>query len=273
MRTSQQQLHVLCIDDDAHFVEILSRRLSAHGVSVSHARDAIHGVHMATSERPDAIITDYCMPREYGTYLLRRLREESGLSDIPVIVVSGRDLAGRPKEEADEGMDRLLEQLGAECVLRKPLDWQGLYEALAACTKCDLVNEPSRQRRSCSHKTVMVVEDDGQAQFALEKHLKRSGFHVICAASGEEALQKAAEYLPDVVSMDVRLPDMDGLEVAERIQQNEQTRGTPIVFVTARVDRHFKETSRAVGGTYFVRKPYDPELLLSALNQAIGSSL
>lgn len=288
MQESVISLRLLCIDDDAGFVEVLSRRLHARGITVLHAFDAIQGYHMAMTERPDLIITDYCMPFRFGTHLLRQLRESPELMRIPVIVISGRDIHGHPSRNDDPLQAQLLQNLGAVSVLRKPLNWRALYDAIEACSAlrnrdaaghastADVgdANDKSAERESVrsarESKTVLVVEDDNHARHAIEKRLQRSGFQVITADTGQEALGLAERCQPDAITLDVRLPDMDGLEVAQRLHDQERTTHIPIIFVAGKVDRHFHETSRAVGGRFFLRKPFDPELLLKAVNDVAG---
>jgi CheY-like chemotaxis protein len=279
MRDSTIALRLLCIDDDAEFVEVLSRHLSSRGIAVLHAFDAIQGYRMAITEHPDVIITDYCMPYRFGTHLLRQLRETPGLMQIPVIVVSGRDIHGNPSHEDDQRQAQLLQELGAQNVLRKPLNWQALYDAIEACAASRKVqaadDEPvAREANPVARgmKTLLVVDDDDQARHAIEKRLRRSGFHVITAGSGHQAFTLADRHCPDAITLDVRLPDMDGLEVAQWLHDHPRTSSIPIIFLAGKVDRHFREASRAVGGKYFIRKPFDPELLVKAVNDVAGDT-
>jgi len=124
-------------------------------------------------------------------------------------------------------------------------------------------------QRCNARKTILVVDDDPQVQFAMQKRLVHCGFDVVTAASGREAVRCASQFRPHAILLDVRLPDFDGLEVASVLQDCERTRGIPIVFVTGKVDSHFKETCRQRGGLYYIRKPCDPDLLLHLLNSIL----
>lgn len=136
---------VLCIDDDYLFTEVLNVRLSSRGLRVIRAFNGLHGYWRALRERPDVIITDYTMPEGYGSYLLRRLREHSSTRDIPVIVLTGRDLAGRPTQSKDRTLERQLRNLGAQSVLSKPVDWPALFAALERHVALADVPRPQRQ--------------------------------------------------------------------------------------------------------------------------------
>ncbi|MBI3464448.1 MAG: response regulator [Planctomycetes bacterium] len=131
---------VLCIDDDYAFTKMMQLRLTSFGFNVLCVSNALQGYLMALKRRPDAIITDYTMPEGYGTYLLRRLKEHTLTRTTPVIVLTGRDISGRPIDHKDFALERQLRNLGAECVLTKPVDWPQLLDVLRRC--CDVHDTP-----------------------------------------------------------------------------------------------------------------------------------
>lgn len=120
-----------------------------------------------------------------------------------------------------------------------------------------------------SLKTVLIVDDDNDVRVALERRLLKANFRVLSAGCGNEALNLAELHCPDAITLDVRLPDLDGVEVATRLRSNDRTASTPIVFVTGNLDAHVREAAHWMQDTYFLRKPYDSELLIVALERAI----
>jgi CheY-like chemotaxis protein len=121
---------VLLIDDDRGLSQALQTRLKGQGFRVLCAFGGLDGYWMALREKPDVIVSDYTMPEGYGSYLLRRLKEHSLTRDIPVIVLTGRDIAGRPVDRKDFGLERQLLNLGAARVLSKPFDFDILLEEI-----------------------------------------------------------------------------------------------------------------------------------------------
>jgi DNA-binding response OmpR family regulator len=119
-------------------------------------------------------------------------------------------------------------------------------------------------------KKILVVEDDLQVAFGLQKRLLHAGFEVVTTGSGEGAIYCAECEQPSAITLDVRLPDIDGLEVAWRLRRNAATSNIPIIFITGKADRHFKEDCNDVGGLYFIRKPYDPDLLIRLLKSVLA---
>jgi CheY-like chemotaxis protein len=107
--------------------------------------------------------------------------------------------------------------------------------------------------------TVLVVEDDPSMQLLCSYNLEAAGFRVVTAATGHEGVKLASEQKPDLVLLDVMLPDLGGFEVAERLQ------GVPIVFLSARASESDIQRGRTVGAIDYVTKPFDPVTLPARL--------
>lgn len=118
---------------------------------------------------------------------------------------------------------------------------------------------------------ILVVEDDSQTLRALTRQLSRAGFRVRSANTALECVRLARRHRPSAISLDVRLPDMDGTELAARLRQDPATWTIPIVFVTGKADAYFKEICQSVGARFFLRKPYDVDLLIHAMRTACAS--
>jgi DNA-binding response OmpR family regulator len=108
---------------------------------------------------------------------------------------------------------------------------------------------------------VLLVEDDAAMRFLVSYNLEASGFRVVTAATGQEGVELAASEKPDLVLLDVMLPDLGGFEVAQ------QLRGVPIVFVSARAAESDLEQGRAAGAIDYVTKPFDPVTLGDRLRE------
>ncbi len=110
-------------------------------------------------------------------------------------------------------------------------------------------------------ESVLLVEDDPAMRLVCTYNLEADGFHVLTATTGREALDLAAREEPDLVLLDVMLPDLGGFEVAERL------RDLPIVFLSARAAEADLERGRAAGAIDYVTKPFDPVALPSRLRE------
>jgi DNA-binding response OmpR family regulator len=110
--------------------------------------------------------------------------------------------------------------------------------------------KPTEARRD--QLTVLVVEDDPAMRLLIVYNLEADGFRVVVASTGREAIGLAASEPPDVLLLDVMLPDLGGFEVAERLPR------IPVVFVSARVSEADLARGRSVGAIDYVTKPFDP---------------
>lgn len=109
---------------------------------------------------------------------------------------------------------------------------------------------------------IMYVDDDPDLRAIAEISLRDlSGFTVELCSGGEEALQKAASFQPQLILLDVMMPGMDGIEAFRRFGDLSATAEIPIVFVTAKVQSHEVQAYYALGAAGVVPKPFDPLML------------
>lgn len=117
--------------------------------------------------------------------------------------------------------------------------------------------------------TVLVIEDDPLQVELLEEGLTRNGFHVRSCTTASSGFRLARSERPDVIILDLGLPDADGLKLCERLADEPETASTPIIVISGTTDDDVVRRSRASGGKFFLHKPYDPNTLLLLINKAI----
>jgi CheY-like chemotaxis protein len=104
---------------------------------------------------------------------------------------------------------------------------------------------------------ILVVDDQPINVQLLKRKLERENLHILPAYSGKEALDVVAAEKPDLILLDVMMPDMDGIEVCQRLQANEATRSIPVIFITARSSKEGKLEGLGVGAVDYITKPID----------------
>jgi len=104
---------------------------------------------------------------------------------------------------------------------------------------------------------ILVVDDQPINVQLLKRKLEREGLTVMAAYNGLEALDLVAKDKPDLILLDVMMPDMDGIEVCQRLQSNEETRPIPVIFITARTSKEGKLEGLGVGAVDYITKPID----------------
>jgi len=114
---------------------------------------------------------------------------------------------------------------------------------------------------------IMVVDDEPDAVDLVEFNLKNAGFDVIAAEDGVDALQKARKFAPDLILLDVMLPEIDGLEVCKMLRRDPATSGIPIIMLTAKAAEIDRVLGLELGADDYVTKPFSPrELVLRVKN-------
>jgi phosphate regulon transcriptional regulator PhoB len=119
---------------------------------------------------------------------------------------------------------------------------------------------------------VLIVEDEPDIRELVVHHLKREGYQVSTAASGEEALRQVHASLPDLVLLDLMMPAMDGLEVCRRLRQDPGTATLPIVMLTAKGDEVDRVIGLEIGADDYVVKPFSPKELLARVRAVLRRS-
>ena len=126
--------------------------------------------------------------------------------------------------------------------------------------------EPKRQ-------TILVIDDDEALSDVLSQRLKQQGFDAITAESGKGGLAIVRNESPNLIVLDLRLPDIDGFEICEALADSPETCNIPIIILSGMERPDIIRRSRLAGCFYFLRKPYDPNALLVLIRQALEESL
>jgi len=118
-------------------------------------------------------------------------------------------------------------------------------------------------------KKILIVDDEKDLLEILKVKLKDVGYEVLTAENGRDAIAKAKTQKPDLITLDIIMPDIDGAEVAEELKKDPETKNIPIIFLTCLVTKG-EEEKHVKGGRYFMAKPYDASELLQTIEKHLG---
>lgn len=118
--------------------------------------------------------------------------------------------------------------------------------------------------------TILIIEDDLDVAEMLNAYFSIQGYSVLTMNWGEDGLQAAAAKQPDLIILDIRLPDIDGFEVARRLRANRQTSQIPILFLTEKRDRRDRLHGLEIGGDDYITKPFDIHELRLRVRNALS---
>jgi HAMP domain-containing protein/CheY-like chemotaxis protein/signal transduction histidine kinase len=203
---------LLIVEDDPHYARILVDLAHDRGLKVLVAMRGSEAVSLARQYRPLAVSLDVFLPDMLGWTVLSQLKQDPRTRHIPVQIVT-------LEEDRQHGLAR-----GAFSFITKPATTEGLEAAIGKITT---YAAPRRKR-------LLVVEDNEAEQLSITELLGHDDLEIVVADTGEAALAAMREQPCDCVVLDLRLPDMSGFEVLERISTDETLADVPVVVFTGR---------------------------------------
>jgi signal transduction histidine kinase/CheY-like chemotaxis protein len=204
-----RQGRILVIDDDRNACDLMARMLAKEGFEAVTATSGEEGIRLARETRPRAITLDVLMPGMDGWAVLRELKAHPELAAIPVIMITMAD-------------DRSIGYaLGAADYLTKPIDRERLVAIL-------------QRYRGGDTGSVLIVDDEADSRELMRRTLADGGWSVCEADNGRSGLDQVAACSPDLILLDLLMPEMDGFEFVARLREREEWRAIPIVVLTAK---------------------------------------
>jgi DNA-binding response OmpR family regulator len=119
---------------------------------------------------------------------------------------------------------------------------------------------------------VLVVDDDEVIRQLIAVNLTLEGFDVVTAVDGKDCLEKVVEANPDVITLDVMMPRLDGWVTATQLRRNPETAGIKVVLITARAQEDDRSRGRQIGVDAYLTKPFDPAEMIRVVRELAGSS-
>jgi len=120
-----------------------------------------------------------------------------------------------------------------------------------------------------SAQRILVVDDDPLMHWVTQRYLERAGFEMLSAKNGIEALELARREQPQLIVLDVRMTEMDGLSVLRRLKESDDTKTIPVIMVTVNSDELTKLKSEYSGAAGFMTKPFQPAQLLAEIRNLV----
>jgi CheY-like chemotaxis protein len=118
--------------------------------------------------------------------------------------------------------------------------------------------------------TILVAEDEKDIRELIVFSLTFSGFEVVSAVDGQDALEKAMEVKPDLIMMDVRMPRMTGYEACARMKEMEELKDIPVVILSAKGQDSEIQTGLNVGAYEYILKPFAPDELIQRVQEIVS---
>ena len=204
----------LVVEDDEKSAELIRVQLEAEGFKVVHAATAEEALVLALQQPLSLITVDIMLPNMDGWEFLARIKETPDLRRVPVVIIS-------IVADSTKGFS-----LGAAAVMQKPISRQELIDAIADIGLLPLTTGDLR--------SILIVDDDPVAVELIAERVQGLASTVLRAYSGREAVEIARRELPDVIVLDLMMPDVSGFDVVAQLHEQPDTARIPTLIVTAR---------------------------------------
>jgi PAS domain S-box-containing protein len=204
----------LVVEDDDKSAELIRVQLEAEGFSVLHAASAEAALALAQEQQLALITLDIMLPNMDGWEFLNRIKQIPSLCRVPVVIIS---------IVADPGKGFAL---GAAAVMQKPISRQELYHSLVGLGLFPVAPDSTLR--------ILVVDDDPNAVELVAVQMKEYASTVLRAYGGREAIDIAQRELPDLIVLDLMMPEVTGFDVVAALQNRAETARIPVLIVTAK---------------------------------------
>jgi threonine synthase len=230
----EQVTTIVIVDDNANDRRLIRRLLQSYKrYRVYEAQNGADGIKVIKDRKPDLVITDLTMPEVDGFSLLETLKADPDTAKIPVMVVSAKTLTPRDRQ--------MLDSLSASVWQKGGFDTRSLVQEVVNTlghTPIDVITQKPKAVVSDTvedtHQTIVVI-DDNPDDLRLAKRILQSGHYtVIEAQNGRDGLKAIYSYHPDLIILDLNLPDLDGLTILDTLQRDSNLKDIPVVVYSAR---------------------------------------
>jgi DNA-binding response OmpR family regulator/EAL domain-containing protein (putative c-di-GMP-specific phosphodiesterase class I)/HPt (histidine-containing phosphotransfer) domain-containing protein len=244
---------IFLVDPDRVLAALCNAYLRKAGFVVEYFDNPQSCMQRLYLDSPAAILMDPDFERS-GLQALGNLHQIKALltHDTPIILMSGR---------TDVNAKLRALRAGSSDYLIKPLDFHFLVEKLV-----HIITQHTKTQR------VMIVDDDPAMTSLQAEILRYAGMEVLCVNQPLHSLQRAAKFKPDLVILDMHMPDINGMELAVLLRQDPEFLLLPIIFVTADTDTNLHKSIKALGVNALLTKPFEVTELISVCEQALADT-
>jgi CheY-like chemotaxis protein len=265
---ASEERSVLIVEDNAAQREGMCQLLASGTTRVTAVDNAAEALERLRAATFDCMVLDLTLPDTSGYELLERMAADEAYSFPPVIVYTSRAISAEEEHQLRK-YSRSIIIKGAKSPERL-LDEVSLFlhqvEEKLPPDRQRMLRDARARDAAFEGRRILVVEDDVRNIFALSSVLEPLGGSVVIARNGREALSRLnGKPLPDIVLMDIMMPEMDGIEATQEIRKRPELRDLPIIALTAKAMPDDQQRCLAAGANDYVTKPIDVDKLVSLI--------
>ncbi|MBL4763289.1 MAG: response regulator, partial [Gammaproteobacteria bacterium] len=258
----------LIIEDNKVQLKSITALIGEGDIKIDTAATGKQAISKMHEQHYDCIVLDLSLPDMDSTLLLEAIKNDTQIADTPVVIYSGKDLSQEEKN--------IIEKYASKVVIKNARSPEMLLDETALFlhrVESDMPEDRQKVLRMLHDKesvlngrNILVVDDDMRNVFALTTMLRDKDMEITTAKNGVDALEKLKNMeSPDLVLMDIMMPEMDGYEAMEKIREQPQYSELPIIALTAKAMKGDRAKCIAAGASDYLSKPIDIDKLLSMM--------
>ena len=267
---------IVIVDDDELEFEMFKKEFKNEDVIIEYIQDSEFAFNKIAEVQPDLIILDLMMPKIDGITLSHKLKSNSKTKHIPIIISTAKNLT----EEEHKSLKATVEEITFKSngrpldVLKAVRDRINLQEddelSILNSEVETVVNSSSVDEEELVgdfYGEVLIVDDDPDTLFTLNEMVQATGCKTHTAKGGSECLKILENIKPDLILLDIMMPEMDGFQTLKNIRRNNDLAGIPIYAVTAKAMVGDKEIILKHGFNDYIPKPVNTKIISSKIAQ------
>jgi two-component system, cell cycle response regulator len=252
---------VMVVEDNPLNMKLVRSLLKLNGYQVLEAEDAELAIRLAAAHQPDLILMDIQLPGMDGLEATRIIKSQEESREIPVVALTSYAMSG-DEQKAREAL--------CSGYITKPIDTRKFIDTIKGfINNSESVTQPLPKKERSGKPRILIVDDEPLNIKLLNGKLPEGKYETLSCTSGIEAIRIATQEEPDLILLDVMMPDMDGFTVSRLLKEKATTRGIPIILVTALDGLDNKLKGLETGADEFLTKPVNTIELLSRINSLL----
>ena len=270
---------IVIVDDDEFEFEKFKGEFENDQVSIEYIQDSEYAFNKIAEVQPDLIILDLMMPKVDGITLSYKLKSDIRTKHIPIFISTAKDLS----EEERRSLNNIVEEIAVKSK-GHPLDV--LKVVRDRIRQQEISPQPGKDIESGEHEknnvsdrdkdkdqkeetigTILIVDDDADTLFTIDEMVQGCNCHTLLAKNGVECLEVLDRNIPDLILLDIMMPEMDGFQTIQRIRADARWKNIPVFAVTARAMSDDKEVILRHGFDDYIPKPVKTSIITSKIKE------
>jgi len=274
---------IVLVDDDELEFEKFKKEFSTEGIRIEFIKDSELAFSKIAEVQPDLIILDLMMPKIDGVTLSYKLKSSIKTKHIPILISTAKDL----NNEERKALNNIVENIAVKSkghpldvlkVVRDRIKMQEIEFSTVPGNGKEKDNngkennKPEMQPADTNEyaANVLIVDDDPDTLFTLSEIVQACSCKTHLAHNGKECLEYLEQEIPDLILLDIMMPEMDGFQTIKKIKENEKWNELPVYAVTAKAMKDDREVILNHGFADYIPKPVNPTIISFKIEKLLG---